>query len=70
MFTLYTCSFDEYLPLKGKAELLQEVGRLSRQKEAKSAMLSALEVEWNNFMIYGGYPAVILETDMEEKSCG
>ena len=67
VFTLYTCSFDEYLLLKGKTELWNEVKRLSHQKEAKSALLSALEVEWSNYVVYGGYPAVILESDLKEK---
>jgi Predicted ATPase (AAA+ superfamily) len=67
VFTLYTCSFDEYLLLREKTELLQEVNRLSRQKEAKSVMLSALEVELSNYILYGGYPAVVLEPDIEEK---
>ena len=67
VFTLYTCSFDEYLLLKGKTELLDEVKRLSHQKGAKSVHLSALEVEWNNYIVYGGYPAVVLESDTEEK---
>ena len=67
VFTLYTCSFDEYLLLRGKTELQKEANRLSCQKEAKSVLLSALEAEWHNYMLYGGYPAVILESDTEEK---
>ena len=67
VFTLYTCSFDEYLSLREKTELLTEIVRLSRQKGAKSALLPALEVEWSNYMVYGGYPAVVLEPDVEEK---
>ena len=67
VFTLYTCCFDEYLLLRGKTDLRKEIDRLSRQKDAKSALLSVLEVEWHNYMLYGGYPAVILEPDIEEK---
>jgi len=67
VFTLYTCSFDEYLLLRGKTELLKELNRLSKQKGAKSTLLSALEVEWSNYMLFGGYPAVVLESDIEEK---
>ena len=67
VFTLYTCSFDEYLLLREKTDLLKEMNRLSKQKGAKSVLLSTLEVEWNNYMLYGGYPAVILEMDIEEK---
>jgi Predicted ATPase (AAA+ superfamily) len=67
VFTLNTCSFDEYLLLRGKTELLDEVKRLSSQKAAKSALLAELEVEWSNYIVYGGYPAVVLESDMEDK---
>ena len=67
VFTLYTCSFEEHLLLRGKTEFLKEAGRLSRQKGARSVLLSTLEVEWSNYMLYGGYPAVVLEPDVEEK---
>ena len=67
VFTLYTCSFDECLLLREKTELLKELNRLTRQKGAKSVQLHTLETEWNNYMLFGGYPAVILEPDVEEK---
>lgn len=67
VFTLYTCSFEEHLLLGGKTELLKEVDRLNKQNGAKSLLLTALEVEWRNYMLYGGYPAVVLEPDVEEK---
>ena len=67
VFTLYTCSFDEYLLLREKTELLDEFNRLSCQKGAKSALLPILEMEWSNYMVFGGYPAVVLESDVEEK---
>jgi Predicted ATPase (AAA+ superfamily) len=67
VFTLYTCSFDEYLSLRGKAELLNELRRLSLQKGAKSTLLPMLEVEWINYILFGGYPAVVSETDIEDK---
>ena len=67
VFTLFTCSFEEHLLLREKTELLNETVRLSRQKGARSVLLSAIEVEWSNYMLYGGYPAVILEPDVEEK---
>ena len=67
VFTLYTCSFSECLLLKNKTDLLNEFNRLSNQKGAKSVVLSALEVEFYNYILFGGYPAVVLEPDMEEK---
>ena len=67
VFTLYTCSFDEYLLLRKKTDLLEEFIRLSRQREARSIMLPLLEKEWSDYMIFGGYPAVIQGSDAEEK---
>ena len=67
VFTLYPCSFDEYLLLREKTELLGELNRLLRQEGAKSTQMPILEVEWNNYILYGGYPAVISEPDVEEK---
>ena len=67
VFTLYTCSFDEHLSLRGKAELLSELNRISRKKGSKSALLHKLEVEWNSYILFGGYPAVVTEHDIEDK---
>ena len=67
LFRLHTCSFDEYLVLSGKSDLLEEKNRLLKQKNAKSTKSDYLRIEWENYMIYGGYPAVITETDKEEK---
>lgn len=67
LFQLYTCSFDEYLALTGKGELLQEKERIEHNPTAKSNLLPYLKNEWENYMLYGGYPAVILEEDPKEK---
>lgn len=67
LFRLYTCSFDEYLELGGKIKLLEEKIRLSGDKNVKSTQLDYLRIEWEDYMIYGGYPAVIIESDKQEK---
>ena len=67
LFQLYTCSFDEYLMLKGKTELLEEMEKLVRNPDSKSSLIDYLQIEWDEFMIYGGYPAVITEADIREK---
>lgn len=67
IFHLLTCSFDEYLELRGKAELINELNRLVKQPDAKSTQINSLQLEWENYLIYGGYPAVITETDKNEK---
>jgi predicted AAA+ superfamily ATPase len=67
IFNLLTCSFDEYLQLRNKEDLLADLNRLKLNKEAKSARLEHMRQEWEAFMIFGGYPAVITEPDKNEK---
>ena len=67
VFQLLTCSFKEYLQLRNKSELLQEYERILSNKEAKSTQLDYLRLEWQSYMLYGGYPAVITEPDNGEK---
>lgn len=68
IFQLFTCSFDEYLELSGKPELLQEKNRLSENPKSKSIKMDYLRVEWENYMLFGGYPAVITEPNPDEKT--
>lgn len=67
IFHLFTCSFEEFLELSKKKELLQEKNRLAKNPNSKSTKIDYLRVEWNNYMIYGGYPAVITESKPDEK---
>jgi predicted AAA+ superfamily ATPase len=67
IFHLYTCSFDEYLKLRNKEELYVELKRIQTNPSAQTLKITFLQQEWNNYMIYGGYPAVITEQDTKEK---
>ena len=67
IFYLQTCGFDEYLQLRGLDDLCEELIRLQSDKEAKSVYPDVLHQEWRNYMLYGGYPAVITEPDNKEK---
>lgn len=67
IFELFTFSFDEYLRLTNQENLLMEVARISKSTTAKSVDISAIKTEWLKYMIYGGYPAVILENGLKEK---
>ncbi len=67
VFNLLTCSFDEYLGIIGRQDLLEEIHRLVLNPEAKSLQINILQIEWDNYMIFGGYPAVIVETNRQEK---
>jgi predicted AAA+ superfamily ATPase len=67
IFQLYTCSFDEYLELGGKSALKEEKDLLLQNANFSSTLIDYLLVEWESYMIYGGYPAVITEPDKQEK---
>jgi uncharacterized protein len=68
VFQLYTCSFGEYLRLSDKEDLLEEMERIAARKNAKTTRIAYLRSEWENYMIYGGYPAVVKEEDLQEKA--
>jgi len=67
IFYLPTCSFDEYLGLNGKDELLADKNLLMKGSGRRSTLITYLQLEWENYMIYGGYPAVVTEPDKNEK---
>lgn len=67
IFQLYTCSFDEYLVLGGKSHLLEERDHLIKIGGFKSTLFDYLRVEWESYMIYGGYPAIVTEPDFQGK---
>lgn len=67
LFQLFTCSFDEYLMLTANNDLLQELIRLEEDPEARSSKLDYLRNEWELYVLYGGYPAVIVEPHRAEK---
>jgi len=67
IFQLYTCSFDEYLELSGKSDLKEEMDHLLKNSDFTSTRIDYLRVEWEDYMIYGGYPAVVTEPDKQEK---
>ena len=67
MFHLPTCSFDEYLELSGKKDLLEEKNRIVKSPGSRSTKIAYLQAEWESYVIYGGYPAVITEPDPQEK---
>ena len=67
LFHLPTCSFEEHLELSGKNDLLTELDHIRQNEQAKSVRAEYLKNEWYTYMTYGGYPAVITETDLVTK---
>jgi len=67
IFQLLTCDFEDFLMLQGKEELWGEVLKIKNSTTFKSIQIARLKVEWEQFMIYGGYPRVVTEPDLREK---
>lgn len=67
LFHLYTCSFEETLELTEKTELLKELENIRSREDYKSTQLEVISIEWEKYMLYGGYPAIVIEPDVKEK---
>ena len=46
---------------------MEELKRLAEKPDYKSTLIDYLRIEWEEYMIYGGYPAIITEPDKQEK---
>ncbi|MFC3416865.1 ATP-binding protein [Algoriphagus hitonicola] len=67
VFRLNTCDFEDYLLIQGLDDLWQEVLNIRSVSNYRTTFLDRLWVEWERFMIYGGYPRVVMEPDLSEK---
>jgi len=67
LFFLPTCSFIEYLKFIGANQLFDEISQIKNKESYKSLELQLIKKEYDNYIIYGGYPAVILEKGIDEK---
>jgi len=67
LFFLPTCSFNEYLKFIGANQLIDEINQIINKESYKSLALQLLKKEYDNYIIYGGYPAVIIEKNIEDK---
>ena len=63
LFTLPTLSFKELLYFKGRGELGEYINKGSLPR----IYLSELNNLWQEYMLFGGYPDVVLENQIEEK---
>lgn len=67
LFNLYTCSFEECLEFTEKTMLLEELENIRSRPDYKSTQIELLKIEWEKYMLYGGYPAIVTEPDVQEK---
>lgn len=67
IFQMGTLDFEEFLLFKGREDLVSEIVQLKSKKKTKSIQENLLWGYMDEFMNYGGYPAVVLENGIEEK---
>lgn len=67
IFTLRTLSFDEYLHFSGRDDLVPELEYLRGQHDYISSRKNELMQVLDEYLVFGGYPAVALENQRDEK---
>lgn len=67
IFQMGTLDFEEFLLFKGRNDLVEEVLKLKSKKKKKSIQENVLWGYMDEFVNYGGYPAVVLENDIAQK---
>jgi len=68
VFYIYPLSFKEYLHFIGRDDLIIKIENLSEIKsDSLTELIPELYNELNNFLIYGGYPEVVLTKCSEKR---
>ena len=67
IFQMPTLDFDEFIDFKGKTELVSDLIDLRNGKKQKSVYENMFFAMLDEYLNYGGYPAVVLENDPSEK---
>ncbi|MDP2335689.1 MAG: ATP-binding protein [Bacteroidota bacterium] len=67
IFQMPTLDLDEFIDFKGKPELLSDLYSLQKGEKQKSVYENLFWSLLDEYLNYGGYPAVVLESDFAEK---
>ncbi len=67
IFHLYPLSFNEFLSFKEEGSLNDEITNMVKEPSYLSTYLRSIQSFLNEYLVYGGYPAIVLEDDWEEK---
>jgi predicted AAA+ superfamily ATPase len=67
MYEIYTLDFEEYLEFAGVGELVQDLSNIRADRNFQSLNRAELLMHFSDYLIYGGYPAVVLEPNRKEK---
>jgi predicted AAA+ superfamily ATPase len=67
IFILPTLSFDEYLIFKERQYLFDELQQIRKNPEYKSLLHTEIMQMFDDYILYGGYPEVVLTETREDK---
>lgn len=68
LFELYTFDFDEFLMFRtGTSELQDELNRMRTNDRYTSIMRHEMEAYFQEYLTYGGYPAIVLAGSPDKK---
>lgn len=67
IFHLKPLNFAEFLSFNDATELRRELSRIREDEQYISSFYNELLHYFNEYLIYGGYPRVVLENDVQEK---
>lgn len=67
IFVMHTLSFLEYLEFLEREDLSTEVQKMRQKNEYQSLKKREIYEYFDNYLIYGGYPAVVLENNADFK---
>lgn len=67
LIEVYPLDFEEFIAFKNQEDILNEYKRIRNNKNEKSSSEQLLRSLFNEFLTFGGYPAVVLESNFSEK---
>lgn len=67
VFEFFPLSFEEFLHFKGEDKLIVELELLMKRKTYQGIYKNKIDVLFDEYLIYGGYPAVVLADTITEK---
>lgn len=67
VFELFPLSFDEFLHFKQEDDLVKEWYEMQKRDQYQGPNYTKINIYFEEYLIYGGYPAVVLAETIEEK---
>lgn len=67
VFEIYPLSFDEFLHFKGEDDLILEWEQMIGRPSYQGLKRNQINVLFDEYLVYGGYPAVVLADNEREK---